>query len=96
MSAAAQPITTEQSPGAALDALFDAAVAAARAGHGPALTFYGNAQLSALRAWADRHGFPVTSDRHVGTVLRAAVQWDCDEVSLPGRGRITVHGDERP
>lgn len=79
-----------------LDALFDAAATAARAGHAPKLTLHGDEQLAALRAWASRHGLRITSDRHSGTVLRAAVQWDCDEVVLPNRGRITAFSDDRP
>ncbi len=82
-------------PGA-LDALFDAAVAASQAGYKPKLTFHGSAQLAAMRAWAERRGFSIASDRMSGLVHRAAVHWDCDEVELPSGGRITVHGDDEP
>lgn len=82
-------------PGA-LDALYDATVTAARAGYAPKLTLHGATQLAALRAWADRRGFAIASDRMSGIARRVAVQWDLDEVELPSGGRISVHGDDEP
>jgi hypothetical protein len=81
-------------PASALDALFDAALTAARAGHAPKLTFHGSTQHAALRAWAERNGLRIASDRMTGTLHRNAVQWWCDEVELPVRGSIIAHSDD--
>lgn len=88
---------TRPAPSTVLDGLFDSIRAAARAGRHVELTLQGSAEAAALRDWADRNGFPVTTEK-LGRYETGArrVRWECDRVDLPSRSWITAHWDDEP
>lgn len=89
-------IATAAGPLTDLDHLLDSIRAAARSGSHAQLTLHGDSGAMALREWASRHGYNVTTERFSRNEAGARVRWACDRVDLSSRSWIAAHWDDEP